>query len=424
MLLVMTLVPAALLLIGFPVVIVLLATSAIVLAWFFPIPATALHQVLFGGLDSFALIAIPFFIFAGEVMSRGGISRRLVDWTKSMLGRTRGSLALTTIGTCTVFGAVSGSAPATVAAVGRITFEPMVNSGYNKRFATGVLTASGLIGNVIPPSVAMILYAAAAEVSVVRLFTAGFLPGLLIAVAFAAYAVYHCRNHPIDEAEPFRWRVFLLRTRESIWALGMPIIIMGGIYAGLFSPTEAGGAACVYAIVVSMLVYREVSVRQLFEIAARAGFITAQLMIIVAAAGVFAWLLTASGISSAITRFFADLNLSPWMVLLAINILLLIVAAFLDTASAILLLTPLLLPIVIAADVDLIHFGIVMTVNLSIGMFTPPFGVNIFVAQSVFKQPLSVIYAGVAPFIMVSLVVLALITYIPEISLVLTRLVN
>jgi C4-dicarboxylate transporter DctM subunit len=419
---VMTALPLVLLVMGFPIFVILLATSAVAIICFYSIPPTALQQVMFGTLDSSALLAVPFFIFAGEIMGFGGISRRLVDWTRSLLGGTKASLPITTVGTCVVFGAISGSSAATVAAVGRITFKPMVDAGYDVRFATGLITASGLIDNMIPPAIAMILYAAVAEQSLVRIFTAGFVPGLLFALAFAAYILVKSWRSTIDPPEPFRWRRLGRETVNAGWALGMPVIILGGIYAGLFSATEAGGVACVYAIVVTMLVYREADLSAFVQLTRRAAFITSQIMIIVASAGVFSWLLTTSGVGPSITAFFAILDWPPWVLLLIINAFLLIVGCFIDTASAILLLTPILLPIVKAAGVDPIHFGIVMTANLSIGCFTPPFGINIFVAQAVFKQPVSVIYPGVAPFIAVSLVVLALITYVPALSLFLTRL--
>ncbi len=321
-----------------------------------------------------------------------------------------------------VFGAISGSSAATVASVGRITFRPMLEAGYDPRFASGLLTASGLIDNMIPPAIAMILYAAVAEQSLVRVFTAGFVPGFLFALAFIAYILVKARHSRIDRPEPFALRRFGRETVNAAWALGMPVIILGGIYSGMFSATEAGGVACIYAIVVTVLVYREVGFSAFVQLTRRAAYVTAQIMLIVASAGVFSWLLTTSGVGPSITAFFALLDWPPWVLLLIVNLLLLVVGCFLDTASAILLLTPILVPIVKAAGVDLVHFGIIMTANLSIGCFTPPFGINIFVAQAVFKQPVSIIYAGVAPFIAVSLVVLALITYLPALSLFLTRL--
>lgn len=423
MALAMTLLPFALLVLGFPIVSTLLITSAIVLYFYFPIPPAALHQVMFGDMDSFVLLAIPFFVFTGEVMGQGGISRRLVFWTQSLFGRTKGSLPMTSVGSCVVFGAISGSAPATIAAVGRITHAPMLKAGYSPRFATGLLTASGLIDNVIPPSVALILYGVIAEVSVVRLFTAGFIPGLVIALFFFAYIMWMSWRAPnVDRGEPFKLRRFVGATRESIWALLMPVVIMGGIYSGMFSATEAGGIASVYAVIVSVFIYREIDFRGLYDATCRAAFITSQLMIIIGAAGVYSWLLTTSGVAGKITALFTAADLAPWTILLFINVLLLVVGFFLDPPAAIPLMVPILLPIVKAANIDLVHFGIIVTVNLSIGMFTPPFGANIFVAQAVFKQPLSVIYTGVIPFTIISVLALLVITYVPEISLWLTRL--
>jgi len=418
----MTLVPIVLLFLGFPIFVVLLATAAIAIVIFYSIPLTVLHQVMFGSLDSAALLAVPFFIFAGEIMAAGGISGRLVAWAKSLFGRSKASLPITTVATCVVFGAISGSSAATVAAVGRITFRPMLDAGYDRRFATGLLTASGLIDNMIPPSIAMILYAIVAEQSLVRIFTAGFVPGLLFALAFVAYVLLKSWGSAVDPPEPFRWRRLGRETLNAAWALGMPVIILGGIYTGVLSANEAGGAACVYAILVAMFVHRDVGVTQLLDLARRSAYVTSQLMVIVASAGVFSWLLTTSGAAPRLADVFAALDLSSAMLLFIVNVFLLLVGIFFDPAPAILLLTPILLPVVKAAGIDLIHFGIVMTANLSIGCFTPPFGINIFVAQAVFKQPVSVIYRGVMPFIWLSIAVLAVITYVPELSLFLTRL--
>lgn len=418
----MTLVPIVLLFLGFPIFVVLLATAAIAIVIFYSIPLTVLHQVMFGSLDSAALLAVPFFIFAGEIMAAGGISGRLVAWAKSLFGRSKASLPITTVATCVVFGAISGSSAATVAAVGRITFRPMLDAGYDRRFATGLLTASGLIDNMIPPSIAMILYAIVAEQSLVRIFTAGFVPGLLFALAFVAYVLVKSWGSAIDPPEPFRWTRLGRETLNAAWALGMPVIILGGIYTGVLSANEAGGAACVYAILVAMFVHRDVGVTQLLDLARRSAYVTSQLMVIVASAGVFSWLLTTSGAAPRLADVFAALDLSSAMLLFIVNVFLLLVGIFFDPAPAILLLTPILLPVVKAAGIDLIHFGIVMTANLSIGCFTPPFGINIFVAQAVFKQPVSVIYRGVMPFIWLSIAVLAVITYVPELSLFLTRL--
>lgn len=411
--------PIVLLAMGFPVFLILLTTSAVVLLFFVDVPATAVHQVMFGSIDKFALLAVPFFIFAGELMSRGGVSRRIVRWVTSVVGSVQGSLPLTALGTATVFGAISGSTAATVAAVGSLTYDPLRKAGYSERFSTGMLTSAGAISNIIPPSIAMILYGAAAEQSVVLLFGAGILPGLLIALLFGLYIYVHARRAGIREVEKFRIGEFLAATRDGIWAILAPVIILGGIYTGIFSPTEAAGIASVYAIVATMLVYRDIGIRELFDIAARSMYLTTQIFIIVAVAGVYSWLLTVSGTANVATEFIAGLQLQPWMVLLIINVFLLLVGTVLDTASAILVLTPLLVPIAAAAGMDLIHFGIIVVVNLSIGTFTPPFGLNIFVGQAVFKAPLSSIYPGLVPFIILSIIGLLIITYLPSLSLVL-----
>lgn len=408
-------------LLGFPIYITLLAACIVAIVFFYSIPATALPQIMFGSLDNSILLAVPFFIFAGEIMGTGGISRRLVDWARSLFGASRAGLPMTAIATCVVFGAISGSSAATVASVGRITHQPMLDAGYDRYFVAGLLTASGLIDNMIPPSIAMILYAAVAEQSVVQIFTAGIVPGLLFAFAFAGYVWFRSRRSVIEKPQAFSFAELFRQTIDAFWALGLPIVILGGIYTGIITATEAGGISCVYAIIVSTLIYHEIRWRDLGAMAMRGAYITSQVMIVLAAAGVYSWLLTTSGAGPAITSMFKSWSVSPWFLLLMINIVLLLIGIFLDPPPAILLLTPLLMPIIKDAGIDPIHFGIVMTANLSIGCFSPPFGVNIFVAQAVFKEPASVIYRGVMPFMWVSIAVLMLITYLPFFSTVLLR---
>ena len=418
---VMVILPIGLLLLGFPIFIILVITSAVILMFFMQIPLTAVHQVMFGSVDKFALMAVPFFIFAGELMGMGGISQRIIDWVLSVIGGMRGSLPLTTVGTCTIFGAISGSSPATVAAVGRLMYKPLRDKGYNEKFATGVLTSSGAIAIVIPPSISMILYGASAEQSVSLLFIAGIFPGLLMSLLMASYIYVYARRRNIREGQPFKMAEFLRATKAGVWALGTPVIILGGIYAGVFSPTEAAGAACVYAIIVTKFVYRDISWKGIWDVSVSSMYLTSQVLIIVAGAGIFSWLLTVSGIPQSAVAAIDQLDVPPWVILLIINVLLLIVGCLLDPGSAILVLTPLLAPIAASIGVDLIHFGVIMTVNLAIGMFTPPFGLNIFVAQALFKAPLRSIYPGLVPFIFINLIALMIISYVPELSLYLTQ---
>lgn len=421
---IMAVMPVILLVLGFPIFLILLATSAILVLFVMGVPATQLHITMFGSVDKFALIAVPFFLFAGELMGRGGMSKRIVDCVLAAAGRVRGSLGITTVGACTIFGALSGSAPATVAALGRLLYVPLRKAGYGGRFSNGLLTSSGGIAVVIPPSIAMILYGAAAEQSVALLFVAGIIPGLLIAALLGAYVYVYSARRGIREGEPFNAATFFRAIRDGIWALGMPVIVLGGIYAGVVSPTEAAGIACVYAIIVTRYIYRDIDWRGIWNVAVDSMYLTAQVLIIVAAAGVFSWLLTVSGLPQGLVAWIGGLQLDPWMVLLAVNLLLLVVGCFLDPNSAILVLTPLLLPVMLAIGVDPIHFGIIMTVNLAIGMFTPPFGLNIFVAQAMFKTPIKEIYVGLLPFIALNLVALGLVTYLPGLSLWLTRFVG
>jgi C4-dicarboxylate transporter DctM subunit len=387
------------------------------------VPLTQVHQVMFGSVDKFALLAVPYFIFAGEIMSLGGISDRIVRFMLACFGRTKGSLAFATVGSCEIMGAMSGSSTATVAAIGRVLYKPMNDAGYPERFTSGLITASGAIAIIIPPSISMILYGAAAEQSVALLFIAGIFPGLLIGLLEAFYIFYYARKHNIQDGETFSWARVWKTGSTGIWALGTPGIILGGIYLGVVSPTEAAGIAGVYAIIATMLIYRDLDLKGLWQVSVNSMYLTAQVTIVVAAAGVFSWLLTVSNIPQEVVAIIDAMKLNQWQVLLAANILLLIVGCLIDPASAILVLTPLLVPIMKALGVDLVHFGIIMTVNLAIGMFTPPFGLNIFVSQALFKVPLTVLYPGLVPFIIIQTIGLFFITYIPWLSLYLTRLV-
>jgi C4-dicarboxylate transporter DctM subunit len=320
-----------------------------------------------------------------------------------------------------VFGAISGSAPATVAAIGRFTY-PGLREKYGQRFATGIISATGAIDIMIPPSISMILYGAAAEVSVARLFIAGVLPGLLLALLNGIYVVYYARKQAVDDTEPVSWRRFFTATRKGAWSLGGPAVILGGIYGGVFSPTEAAGVACVYGILVTKFIQRDLTWRELWNVGVNSMYLTAQIMIIVASAGVFSWILTVNGVPQAAVQLVKGLADNPWAVLLAINIFLLIVGCVIDPASAILILTPLLVPICKAYGIDLVHFGVIMALNLAIGMFHPPFGLNIFVVQALTRAPVAAIYMGVIPFVVVALVALVIVTYVPWLSLYLTSL--
>ena len=410
--------PIALLLIGFPIFLVLLSAVSVALVFYMNVPLAALHQNLFGGVNAFALLAVPYFIYAGELMGRGSVAQRLVDFVQAGVGSVRGSLGVTTVGTSTIFGAISGASAATVATVGKVMYPAMKRAGYPEHFSAGLITAVGAIDIIIPPSIPMIVYGTAASESVARLYAAGIIPGLLIAAILAAYVMWYARRNGIGAGEAFDLRAFGRAAWRGVWALGAPFIILGGIYGGVFSPTEAAAVACIYAAIVTHFIYRELTFRDIFEAAAVTVLFTGQILVIVACASVFAWLLTVNQVPAAMVQWLQSMNVSTWQLLLAINVLLLAVGCFVDPLSAILLLSPLLVPIVKAAGVDSVHFGIVVMVNLAIGLFHPPFGINIFVAQSVLGLELKAIYRGIIPFVLLYLVALALITYVPWISLV------
>ena len=415
--------PVALLVLGFPIFLVLLTAAVATILFVAGLPPAAIQQVMFGGVDKYALLAVPFFIYAGELMVRGGIADRLIDWVLAGFGRVRGSLGLTAIGTATLIGAISGSSPATVAATGKALYPALRRTGYGERFSLGLITSSGSIAIVVPPSIAMILYGAAAEQSIPRLFLGGILPGLLIAASIGAFVVIHARSRDIREAGRFDLAGFLAKSRAAAGALLMPVLVLGGIYTGLFSPTEAAGIACAYAIVLARFVYRSLDWAGIVDAAGEAAYLSAQIMIIVAAAGVFSWLLTIGGIPQEIAGAIGRAEIPPWGFLLIVNLFLLALGCVIDPTSAILVLTPLLAPLAAGLGIDLVHFGIVMTVNLSIGMFTPPFGLNIFVAESLFGAGFRTICMGLLPFMGLQVAALFVITYVPELTLVLARLI-
>lgn len=418
---VMVLMPVAMLALGFPIFLILLSTSLTVLLFFMNVPLTAVHQIMFDSLNKFALLAVPFFIFAGDLMTRGGLSQRLLRWVSSMVGSVRGSLPLTSLGFAAVFGAISGATTASVAAVGSLTYPRMRQAGYSERFSSALITAEGAIDNLIPPSIGMIIFGIASDTSITALFAAGIVPGLLLAALFGVYIYWHAARLGLRETERFSLPEFLAASRDGVWALGAIVVILGGIYGGVFSPTEAAGVACVYAIIVTLFIYRGATFPDIFEISARTIYLTALIFTIVAVASLYAWLLTISGVAASVSSTIAALDMPPWAVLLMINLLLLFVGCFLDTPTALLVLTPLLMPIARSIGMNPVHFGVIVVMNLTIGTFTPPFGLNIFVCQALFKVPSRVLYPGLAPFIALAILALLLVTYIPSLSLWILR---
>ena len=415
------LLPLVLLVLGFPIFLILLATTLIAVLTMTDLPPTVIQTVMFGSLGSFPLLAVPFFVLAGEIMAKGGIARRVVAWVVALVGGVRGSLAVTTVAASELFGAMSHTAVGTVVAIGRMLYPSLKDAGYNDRFALGLIASSGAIAVVIPPSISMILYSMSSQQSAVALFTAGILPSLLIGVIDALYVMAWAGIKRVPLTAPARWANIWAATRDAIWALSTVVVIFGGIFGGVFTPTEAAGVAVIYSLFVTMVIYRELTFPDLWRVIISSCYLVSQILAIVMAAGVYSWLLTTSGIPQAVVGSIEALHLPAWAALLAINIGLLIAGSFLEPPAAILILTPLLLPVVQALGVDPVHFGIIMAVNLSIGMYTPPFGLNLFATQATFHAPLSRIYSGVIPFVILNFLVLLVITYVPAISLVLLK---
>jgi C4-dicarboxylate transporter DctM subunit len=317
---------------------------------------------------------------------------------------------------------MSGSSVGCVAAIGRLMIPELTRRGYTTVFSGSLIASCGAIATIIPPSITMIIYGVAAQQSVPKLFLAGIVPGLLIGLLVSIYLLFYARIAMIPLTDPLRWRNVWDATREAVWALLAPVVILGGIYGGIFTPTEAAGIACIYAIAVAVFIYREMSWSDLWQTAIDSARVIAQILIIVSAAGAYSWVVTTSGFPTKLVGAIAALQVDTWLLLLIINAVLLFVGTVLEPPAAILILTPLLIPLVTQAGLDPIHFGIIFTVNLAVGMFIPPFGLNLFATHALFGIPLAKLYRGVLPFIVIYLIALALITYVPAITLAPLRL--
>jgi len=383
------------------------------------LPLVLVAQQAFAALDKFPLAAVPFFILAGNLMGEGGISRRLVDFAKSLVGGVQGGLACTCILTCMIFAAVSGSSVATTFAIGAILIPAMVRHGYPITFAASLQASAAELGVIIPPSIPMILYGVAAEVSIGELFVAGFGPGLLIAVALMITVWVWCRIRGYGQTDRDGRMAVWPATRAAGLALMMPVIILGGIYGGVFTPTEASIVAVFYALVVSCFIYRELDLAGVVAILRKSVVSSSVIMMIIAMAGLFSFLLTRAGVPAQIGAYITSTFDSGWSFLLAVNMFLLVIGMFIETSAAIIVLAPILAPVAAGFGIDPVHFGMVMVVNLALGMITPPFGVNLFAACAVARISLDRMTKSLLPFVGVVLLCLMLITYLPFISLAL-----
>jgi C4-dicarboxylate transporter DctM subunit len=407
-----------------PIFVVLSLSTLGAFALHSAIPLETIVQRLFAGLDKFALMAIPFFILAANVMSAGGMSRRIIAVANVLVGPLPGGLAMATVVACMFFGAISGSSPATVVAMGGLLYPAMVQAGYGKGFAIALIVASGSVAVIIPPSITMIVYGAVTGASVGALFVSGFGAGLAYGLTFMVYSYAYARRHKIPRLPRPSGAEVKATLADAKWGIGMPILIIGGIYGGVFTPTEAAAVAAVYAIVVALFVYREISWAEFWATTIQSAGSTAQVMILLAGASVFAYILTAERVTVVLTEAIVRMGAGQLTVLVLINVALLIAGMLIDGASIILILAPLLLPVAQKVGVESLHLGIVMVVNTAIGMFTPPFGLNLFVASAVGEEwTMTRLIPEILPFVWVSLIPLLVITYVPQISLWLPGLI-
>ncbi len=377
---------------------------------------------MFNAINKFPLAAIPFFILAGNLMETGGISRRLVEFAKSIVGGVQGGLPMTCVLTCMIFAAVSGSSVATTFAIGAILIPALIKHGYPTSYAAALQATSAELGVIIPPSIPMILYGVSAEVSIGELFIAGFGPGLLISAALMLFVWVYCKWKGWGKNDGEGRLSFGKATWQAGWALLMPVIILGGIYGGVFTPTEASAVAVFYALIVGVVIYREIGLKDLYAILRKSVVSSSVIMFIIANAGLFAFLITRAGVPEAIGMWLQDVLKSPTMFLLGVNAALFIIGMFIETSAAIIVLAPILAPVAVHFGVDPVHFGLIMVVNLALGMITPPFGVNLFAACTVARISLDKIVRHLIPFVLVILGCLMVITYVPWISLALRDL--
>ncbi len=378
---------------------------------------------MFNAINKFPLAAIPFFILAGNLMETGGISRRLVEFAKSLVGGVQGGLPMTCVLTCMIFAAVSGSSVATTFAIGAILIPALIKHGYPTTYAAALQATSAELGVIIPPSIPMILYGVSAEVSIGELFIAGFGPGLLIGGALMLFVWAYCKYKGWGKNDGDGRLGVGRATWQAGWALLMPVIILGGIYGGVFTPTEASAVAVFYALVVGLLIYREIRLVQLVAILRKSVLSSAVIMFIIANAGLFAFLITRAGVPDAIGHWLEEVLKSPGWFLLGVNAALFLIGMFIETSAAIIVLAPILAPVAQHFGIDPVHFGLVMVVNLALGMITPPFGVNLFAACTVARISLDRIVKDLVPFVLVVLACLMVITYVPGLSLGLRDLV-
>jgi C4-dicarboxylate transporter, DctM subunit len=407
---------------GMPISIALGLTVLTFLFTLTDVPVQAVALKLFTGIEKFEIMAIPFFILAGNFLTHGGVARRMITFATSMVGHWHGGLALSGVLACALFAAVSGSSPATVVAIGSILLPAMIKQGYPKSFGAGVITTSGALGILIPPSIVMVMYSVSTNTSVGKLFVAGVIPGLLLAffLGLTTWVLARRKDYPRMPRSTWlqRWQAF----RESVWGLLLIVVVMGGIYSGIFTPTEAAAMSAVYAFVIAVFVYRDLRLVQIGKVLLDSASMSAMLLYIITNAVLFSFLMTSEGIPQAMAGWILDKGLGQISFLLMVNLLLLLAGNVMEPSSIVLIMAPILFPVAVALGVDPVHFGIIMVVNMEIGMCHPPVGLNLYVASGITKMGITELTVAVLPWLFTMLGFLLLITYVPQLSLWLPRL--
>lgn len=413
-----------LLFLGFEMLLVLGVPGLLVKEMYFSrLPDIVIGQKIVGGINHSTLLAIPFFILAAEIMAKGRIARDLTELVKAFLGHRAGGMGHTTVAACAAFGSVSGSAPATVAALGRIMYPELVAAGYRERFSLGLIVSSAEVALLIPPSITLIIYGWLTGTSITGLFAGGLVIGIFLALAFSAYVVVDNIRSGRKRTTPASWSERVRALATAGWALGLPAIILGGIYGGIFTPTEAAAVSVVYALFVEMVVYRDLSIAGLFRVCGDAAITNSVIFILLGLGSFIAYFITLAQFPAMVISFMDAIEANWIVFLLVVNVLFLIAGMFIDPNSALLVLVPALFPVAVAYGIDPIHFGLVVCLNICIGMITPPFGLDIFVASSTLNKPATTIIIGVWPFIAINLLTLAVVTYVPQLSTFLPNLI-
>jgi len=411
-----------LMLTGMPISISLGLTVLTFLFTMTDVPIQSVALKLFTGIEKFEIMAIPFFILAGNFLTHGGVARRMINFATSMVGHWHGGLALAGVMACALFAAVSGSSPATVVAIGSIILPAMTRQGFPKKFGAGVITTSGALGILIPPSIVMVMYSVSTNTSVGKLFMAGVVPGLMLAFLLGLTTWYLARKHNYPRLPKASWAERGAAFRKSGWGLFLIVIVMGGIYTGVFTPTEAAAMAAVYAFIIAVFVYKDMSLKQVPKVLLDSASMSAMLLYIITNAVLFSFLVTSENIPQAMAAMITDSGLGPITFLLVVNVLLLLAGNVMEPSSIVLIMAPILFPVAMKLGIDPVHFGILIVVNMEVGMCHPPVGLNLYVASGITKMGITELTIAVMPWLLTMLAFLALVTYVPQISLWLPNL--